>query len=334
MTERDRDKNDTRTRSLATHDRNYWVRLLQTVDTWFPVYRVRHPDADRAKVVAHLASLIDGRRPRGFSNDEHPNSPDIPETAVFFESPVAFRGINANRDSILSTTSGVAQASAFKVYDIETKSKSDTEDLHVFRPLRGFPTFAGTNGAFFWAGFARLDSTWDQITGSPSDRVVHMAVLQIDLPRPATKVTATLRTLMSITLGQGVEIINDWGWFDDADDASLTIDFCGAFTRNGAGFPDPQAFGFSSAFHFGKSHHEFFIREADMSRVVVLSAGDKPSLFLGMRWTFAGADSRMQTGFVEGVRGAVNSFFGFKRVDTGLPGVVFSYQPEVPELIA
>jgi hypothetical protein len=63
-----------------------------------------------------------------------------------------------------------------------------------------------------------------------------------------------------------------------------------------------------------------------MSRMVVLSPSDKPSLFLGMRWTFAGADSRMQTGFTQD---ALTSIFGFQRPDTGLPGVLFSYRPEL-----
>ena len=325
MTVLDRDKTDTRTHSLEVHDRNYWMRLLQTVDTWFPVYRVRHPDADRAEVVAQLASLIEGRRPRGFSQD-HPDTPVISETAVAFESPAALRRINIDRGSIFGTTSGIAEAVDFKVYDIETKSKSDTQDLHLFRPLRGFDTFSGTNGAFFWAGFARLDSLLDQLD-SPSDRVVHMAVLKIDLPKPATNVIATLQTRMFITLAQGVEIINDWGWFDDTDNATLTLDFCGAFTRNGSGFPDPSAFGFTPAFHFGGSHHGFLSEEADMSRTVALSGGDQPSLFLGMRWTFDGADSRMQTGFIEDE--VLTSFFGFARLDTGLPGVAFSYEPQL-----
>ena len=65
-------KNETRARALAAHDRNYWVGLLETMDTWFPVYRVRHPDVDRAEIVAHLASLVDERRRRGFPDDERP----------------------------------------------------------------------------------------------------------------------------------------------------------------------------------------------------------------------------------------------------------------------
>jgi hypothetical protein len=49
-------KNETRARALAAHDRNYWVGLLETVDTWFPVYRVRHPDVDRAEIVVSAAA--------------------------------------------------------------------------------------------------------------------------------------------------------------------------------------------------------------------------------------------------------------------------------------
>jgi hypothetical protein len=65
-----------------------------------------------------------------------------------------------------------------------------------------------------------------------------------------------------------------------------------------------------------------------MSRTEVLFPGDKPSLFLGMRWTFAGADTRMQTGFTQH---ALSSFFffGFQRPDTGVPGVHYFYDPEL-----
>jgi hypothetical protein len=324
-------KNETRARALAAHDRNYWVGLLETVDTWFPVYRVRHPDVDRAEIVARLASLIDERRRRGFPDHERPAPPGIPDTAVLFESPLARRGIRGILDTPFATTSGVAKASAFKLIDIETKSKADTQDLHTFSPLGGpgGSSFEGAHGAFFWTGFSRLDSTWDQVNifeGSPSDRVVHMAVVQINLPPPTTRVIARIRTWMFIDLAQGVEIINDWGLFDDEDDASLKIDFCGAFTRDGLGFPDPEAFGFSSAFSFFSSTHKFQGQDADMSRTEVLFPGDKPSLFLGMRWTFAGADTRMQTGFTQQ---ALNSFFGFAHPDRGLPGVLFSYDPEL-----
>ena len=65
-----------------------------------------------------------------------------------------------------------------------------------------------------------------------------------------------------------------------------------------------------------------------MSRTEILSQDDKPSLFLGMRWTFAGADTRMQTGFTQQ---ALNAFFGFQRPDTGVPGVFFFYEPELKE---
>jgi len=324
-------KNETRARALAAHDRNYWVGLLKSVDTWFPVYRVRHPDADRAEVVARLASLVDERRRRGFSDDERPAAPA--DTAVLFESPLARRGIRGILDTPFATTSGVAKASAFKLIDIETPSKGDTQDLHAFSPLGGpdGSSFTGAHGAFFWTGFTRVDSTWDQIDiihGSPSDRVVHMAVVQINLPPPTTRVIARISTSMFINLPRGVEIINDWGLFDDEDEASLQIDFCGAFTRDGQGFPDPQAFGFSSAFSFFSSTHQWKSQDADMSRTEVLSVGDKPSLFLGMRWTFAGADTRMQTGFTQQ---ALNSFFHFSRPDTGVPGVLFFYEP--PELL-
>jgi len=258
--------------------------LLETVDTWFPVYRVRHPDADRAEIVAHLASLVDKRRRRGFPDDERPAPPAIPDTAVLFESPLARRGIRGILDSPFATTSGVAKASAFKLIDLETASKRDTQDLHTFSPLGGpgGSSFAGAHGAFFWTGFTRVDSAWDQIhffNDSPSDRVVHMAVVQINLPRPTGSVIARISTSMFITLAQGVEIINDWGLFDDEDDASLKIDFCGAFTRNGQGFPDPQAFGFSSAFSFFSSTHKFQSQDADMSRTEVLSPSDKPLFF-------------------------------------------------------
>jgi len=325
---RERHQNETRARALATQDRNYWVHLLETVDTWFPVYRTRHPDADRAGVVAHLAKLVDERRRRGFSEQGHEKPPTIPDSALFFETPQALRGFKGHPESIFSTTSGVAKASAFKVFDVENKSKSDTQDQSSFSPLIT-DTFVGAHAARFWLGFARLDSTWDQVDifhGSPSDRVVHMAVLQIPLPPPTTKVIASLRTSMFITLNQGAEVIDDWGFFDDQDDASLKIDFCGAFTRNGEGFPDPQAFGFTSAMSLGSSDHHFIGRDADMSRTVVLFPGDKPSLFLGMRWTFAAADSRIQTGFTEH---AENSLFGFQRPDTGTPGVLFTYEPEI-----
>jgi hypothetical protein len=321
-------KNETRARALAAHDRNYWVGLLETVDTWFPVYRVRHPDVDRAEIIAHLASLVDEGRRRGFPDDERPAPSAIPDTAVLFESPLYRRGIRGILDTPFATTSGVAKASAFKLIDLETQSKADTQDLHTFSPLGG-SSFEGAHGAFFWTGFSRLDSTWDQINifeGSPSDRVVHMAVVQINLPPPTTRAIARISTSMFINLAQGVEIINDWGWFDDEDDASLKIDFCGAFTRNGLGFPDPEAFGFSSAFSFFSSTHKFQGQDADMSRTEVLFPGDKPSLFLGMRWTFAGADTRMQTGFTQQ---GLNSFFGFQRPDTGVPGVLFFYDPEL-----
>jgi hypothetical protein len=328
MKERHPDESETRAQALATHDRNYWLRLLQNVDTWFPVYRVRHPDADRAAVVAKLASLVDERRRRGFSHQEHPTPPAVPETAVLFESPLARRFPDI-LDTPFATTSGVAKASAFKLFDIETKSRPDTQDLHKFAPLGGGSNFTNTHGSLFWAGFARLDSTWDQIDifeGSPSDRVVHMAVLQVNLPPPTIRVIARIRTSMFITLAQGAEIINDWGFFDDRDNAILNIDFCGAFTRDGQGFPDSQAFGFTSAFNLASSTHQFLSKDADMSRTVVLSPSDRPSLFLGIRWAFTGADTRMQTGFTQE---ALHSFFGFQRPDTGVPGVLFSYEPEL-----
>ena len=130
-------KNETRARALAAHDRNYWVGLLETVDTWFPVYRVRHPDVDRAEIVAHLASLVDERRRRGFPDDERPAPPAIPDTAVLFKSPLARRGIRGILDTPFATTSGVAKASAFKLIDLETPSKADTQDLHISLPWAG-----------------------------------------------------------------------------------------------------------------------------------------------------------------------------------------------------
>ena len=207
----------------------------------FPCIASGIPDVDRAQIVAHLASLVDERRRRGFPDDERPAPPAIPDTAVLFESPLARRRIRGILDTPFATTSGVAKASAFKLIDLETQSKADTQDLHTFSPLGGpgGSSFEGAHGAFFWTGFSRLDSTWDQINifeGSPSDRVVHMAVVQINLPPPTTRVIARIRTSMFINLAQGVEIINDWGRFDDEDDASLKIDFCGAFTRDGLGF--------------------------------------------------------------------------------------------------
>lgn len=327
--QRHREKNETRARALAVHDRNYWVSLLKTVDTWFPVYRVRNPDADRAKVLARLATLIDERRRRGFSEQERPHPPAVPETAVLFEAPLALRGFKRILDTGFGTTTGVAKGSAFEVIDVETKDKGDTQDLHDFAPVGGGSSFAGTHAALFWTGFARLDSTWDQINifeDSPSDRVAHMAVLQVNLPPPTTRVIARIRTSMFITLAEGVEIINDWGWSDDQDEASLKIDFCGAFTRDGKGFPDPQAFGVTSAFSFGSSTHTLQSQDADVSSTEVLSPGDKPSLFLGMRWTFEGADTRMQTGFTQE---ALNSRFGFQHPETGQPGVWFSYEPDL-----
>jgi hypothetical protein len=237
-------KNETRARALAAHDRNYWVGLLKTVDTWFPVYRVRHPDVDRAEIVAHLASLVDERRRRGFPDDERPAPPAIPDTAVLFESPLARRGIRGILDTPFATTSGVAKASAFKLIDLEIQSKADTPGSAYFLS----PGRAG----------------------------------RVELRRCA----------------------------------------------DGLGFPDPEAFGFSSAFSFFSSTHKFQGQDADMSRTEVLFPGDKPSLFLGMRWTFAGADTRMQTGFTQQ---ALSSFFffGFRRLDTGVPGVHFSYDPEL-----
>ena len=89
------------------------------MDTWFPVYRVRHPDVDRAEIVAHLASLVDERRRRGFPDDERPAPPAIPDTAVLFESPLARRGIRGIVDTPFATTSGVAKASAFKLIDLD-----------------------------------------------------------------------------------------------------------------------------------------------------------------------------------------------------------------------
>jgi len=328
MRDHQREKNETRARALATSDRNYWLGLLQSVDTWFPVYRIKHPDADRAQVVARLTSLVDSRRRRGFSEQEK-SGPALPETAVHFEPPLAFRGFKGISDNSIfgASTSGVAKASAFKRFDVENPSKSDTKDLHKFAPLGG--SFADTHAALFWTGFERLDSTWDQIdiiSDSPSDRAVNMAVLQVNLPPPTGRVIARLRTSMFITLAQGVEIINDWGFFDDEDDASLKLDFCGAFTRDGQGFPDPSAFGFFSAMSFSSSTHKFQSQDADLSRTVVLNPGDKPSLFLGMRWTFAAADTRMQTGFKQE---ELNAFFGFQQPDNGRPGVAFSYEPEL-----
>ena len=322
MREAHREKNDQRARALASHDRNYMLRLLKTVDTWFPAYRVKHPKADKAEVVAKLATFVEEHRRRGFTKQE---PRPLPESALLFE-PLSRAHLKGIDTSIFGTTSGVAKAVDFKVYDVETPTKSDTEDPHDFRPLGGGSSFAGTHAALFWLGFARLDSIWDQISGSPSDRSVHMAVLRIDLPRPTNRVVARLGTSMFIDLGQGVEIINDWGLFDDEDEASLKIDFCGAFTRDGLGFPDPSAFGFTPAFSFGSTNHHFFGQDANMSRTEVLTPADKPSLYLGMRWTFAGADTRMQTGPTQH---ELNAFFGLQRTDNFTPGVLFSYETEL-----
>src|SRR3954453_8819805 len=104
-------KNETRARALAASDRNYWVGLLKTVDTWFPVYRVRHPDADREEVVAHLAALVDERRRRGFS-DESPRGPAAtPESAVLFEPRVpSLKGVWDCRRAELSCCARTSRA--------------------------------------------------------------------------------------------------------------------------------------------------------------------------------------------------------------------------------
>jgi len=328
MKERRRGQTETRARALATQDRNYWLGLLRNVDAWWPVYCVRHPNADRAKIVSHLASLVDERRRRGFG-EHHPQPVPAPESAVFFELSQGFRNLHGLSDLFpFGRASGVVLASDFKLIDVETKSKDDTSDLHVVAPL-GSSSFAGARGARFWAGFARLDSTWDQVDifhGSPSDRVVHMAVVRIDLPTPTSRVIATLRTSLSVTLPLGAEVINDWGFFDDEDDASLKIDLCGAFVANTSAFPDPQAFGFHGVVEFRGSSHGAISAERNMTRSAVVSPGDKPALFLGVRWTFAAADSRIQTGFTQE---ALDASFSFKVPDTGAPGVFFSYQPDL-----
>jgi len=110
-------------------------------------------------------------------------------TALRQEVVLAVAGLKRILDSPFATTSGMAKASAFKLIDLATASKRDTQDLHTFSPLGGpgGSSFAGAHGAFFWTGFTRVDSAWDQIhffNDSPSDRVVHMAVVQINLPRP------------------------------------------------------------------------------------------------------------------------------------------------------
>lgn len=120
---RDRHLAETRARALATQDRNYWVHLLRTVDTWFPVYRARHPDADRAGVVAHLATLVDERRRRGFSEQEHGKQTVAPESALLFEASRALRGVRGLPESLFGTTSGVAKASAFKVLDSRRRAR-------------------------------------------------------------------------------------------------------------------------------------------------------------------------------------------------------------------
>jgi hypothetical protein len=326
MKDRHRGQNGPRAQALATHDRSYWLGLLQNVETWWPVYRFRHPEADRAEVVARLAKLIDGRRRRGFSEQEPARPSALPDSALLFERPRITRGLTGET-GFPGSASGVVQASDFKWYDVETKSKPDTQDLHVVAPL-GAPDWAGSHGASFWAGFTRTDSTWDQVdilSDSPSDRVVHMAVMRITLPPPTSRVTAVLRASLFLSLHQGVEIINDWGWLDDQDSASFKIDLCGAFLNDADGFPDPPAFGFTSVFTFGSSSHNSFSTEVDVTRTVLLSPGDRPSLYLGIRLTFAAADSRIQTGFTQE---ALDARFGFRHPDHGARGLFYSYIPD------
>ena len=316
-------KNDARTRALAAHDRAYFARLLQNVDKWLPVHRVRDPRADREKIVARLAKLVDGLRPRGFLDDSRPD--ELPDTALQFDFKIPD---NLTVLTPFGRTSGVVQASDFKRYDVELKRRTETQDLHDLTPL-GAASFNGAHGANFWLGFTRTDSLSEQIditSDSPSDRVVHMAVLKIRLPPPSIRVTAVIRASLFVSLPQGVQVINDWGFFDDEDDALFKLDLCGAFVRDSDEFPPPEAFGFTAFKQFTSSTESAFSTELDMSRTLTLPAGGKPTLFLGIRWTFAAADSLIQTGFAQHVLGAR---FGFRHPQTGARGVTFSYVPEL-----
>jgi hypothetical protein len=323
MKKRQRHQADVRAEALATRDRAYFARLLENVDRWLPVYRVRYPNADRAEIIARLAELVDARRPRAFSGKVR--SVVLPDTALQF-------GFAIPTDLKVLTpfglTSGVLQASAFKRYDVETKSRSDTQDMHDLSPL-GASAFNGSHGANFWLGFTRTDSLAEQIditSGSPSDRVVHMAVLKIKLPPPIIQVTAVLRASLFVSLPQGVEVINDWGFWDDEDHASFKLDLCGAFLRDSDEFPAPEAFGFTAFKEFKSSSRNAFSTELDMTRTVTLAPGGKPTLFLGIRWTFEAADSRIQTGFAQHV---LDARFGFRHPQTGARGLAFSYVPEL-----
>ena len=200
---------------------------------------------------------------------------------------------------------------------------------HVVSPL-GAPGGSGAEGANFWEGFARLDSWVDDInifSGSPADRVVHMAALKVTPPPPTSDVRAVFRTSLFVSLPHGAEVLNEWGWLDDEDAASIQIDLCCAVQPEGGGFPDPGAFTFTSAMSYGSTKHNEAWREVDLVHAANVPRGVSPNVYLGIRLTFEGADCRLQTGFTEG---AADASFGFRYPNTvGPPGLFYSYVPDL-----
>jgi len=333
-----------RARALAEKERFYVQRVLENVDTWWPVYAQKHPTAEKTEIVRRLAAQIAKSPARGFSDvgaDGFPSTPTrrvdvLPhlEPSRFFRRPGISELISPLERVSVGGASGVVRASEFKWYDVETKDHSSTQDLHLVSPL-GASSWSGAVGANFWEGFARLDSFWDDINifdgGSVADRVVHMAVLKVTPPAPNSDVSslhAVFRTSLFVHLPRGAEVLNDWGWLDDEDEASIQIDFCCAVQPEGGGFPDADAFSFTSALSYGSSNHHDASAGVDLVHSVAVSSGVSPNVYLGIRLTFAGADCRLQTGFKQN---ALDAYFGFRYPDTSsLPGLSYSYVPDHP----
>lgn len=316
--------------------------MLKNLEAWWPKYAAKNPKAVKDDVVRRLVGLIDerplrrlgdggshGRPPTVVAGPAHPPRLEpvrpllvwAPPSPVFVPHPFPADGAGA-----IGRTSGVLSANAFKWYDVETASRSDTQDQQMFSPL-GAADWPGAQGAAFWVGYSRLDSSVSDFLDSPADRTVHMAVLKITAPKQPIDVRASFRTTLFVHLPNGVEILNDWGWFDDTDPASLQIDACAAVQPEGGDFPAPAEFTFASTLIHHSSSHSADWREMQVAFDGRIPAGKIPNIYVGIRVTFEGADCRVQTGFAEHMKDAT---FGFRHPDaSGAPGLFYSYEPDL-----
>jgi hypothetical protein len=331
-------ESSSRAQLLATRERRRLQRMLTTMDAWWPAYAVKHPKAGKDDVVRRLVGLIDERRVRQFT-DGQPGSSARPKHPLRIEpvrplevwvptSPTYTPPDFNLGNGPIGRSSGIVNATDLNWYDVEAPTHPSTRVDHLVSALGApGPGWRGAQAASFWAEFSRRDASPSDELNSPADRSVHMAVLKISTPKPEIDVWASFRTSLFVHLPNGVQIIDDWGYWDDTDRGSLTIDLCAAVQLADGGWPSPEEFTFTSTLNHHKATHTADWRQLEVAFDGPVRANATPSVYVGIRITFEGADCLIQTGFT---RKGLDAYFGFRHPSvSSAPGLHYSYEPNL-----